>query len=66
METVTLRITMKNNSDARRADALRSIRSAKARHNGGKLVIATVDADDLDAARELLEESHAVASFEVS
>ena len=63
--TTTIKIEMANNSDARRADVLRSIRGASCRHNGGKIVIATVDSDDLDAARELLEESHAVKSFEV-
>lgn len=65
MNTTQIRITMRNNTDARRADILGDIGSASVRHNGGKLVIATVDASDLDAAKELLDASNAVASYEV-
>jgi hypothetical protein len=55
---------MRNNSDARRADVLADIDSASARHNGGKLVIVTLDADDRERAERLLDESHAVASYD--
>jgi hypothetical protein len=61
----TIRVTMRNNSDARRADVLDDLASAKARHNGGKLVIVALDASDLARAQEMLDESHAVASYEV-
>jgi hypothetical protein len=66
MATQTIRITMRNNSDARACRALPDVGSAKLRHNGGKLVIATVDAADVDAAREALDADHGVSSYEVS
>lgn len=65
MAQITVRVTMRNNSDARRADVLETVGSAKARHNGGKLVIVTVDSDDVSEATQLLDASHAVASYEV-
>ena len=61
-----LRITMNNNSDARRADVLADIRSAQARHNGGKIVIVTIDDDDLEAARTALEGSHQVREWDIA
>lgn len=56
---------MRNNSDARRADVLSRIRSARAKHNGGKLVIVTLAGGDVDQAREMLEADHKVDSYEV-
>ena len=56
------RIEMTNNSDARNADILSSLR-IKAKHNGGKTVIAVVDASRTEAVKALLDESHKVASY---
>jgi len=64
--TTKLRIVMTNNSDARRADILADIRSASAKHNGGKVVIVTIDDDDLEAARTALDGSHQVREWEVA
>jgi len=66
MTMTKLRITMTNNSDARRADILADIRSASAKHNGGKVVIVTIDDDDLEAARDILDGSHQVREWEVA
>ena len=65
MKTTTIRVTCSNNSDARALRVGLDGLDHKARHNGGKLVIVTVDAADVDAARGLLDDSHAVASYEV-
>lgn len=59
----TIRITCSNNSDARDFRLLGTL--AKVKHNGGKLVIAQVTESDLAAAKELLDDSHKVASYEV-
>ena len=64
MSATKIRITMENNSDARRADVLASLRGVEARHNGGKVVIAMVPDAQLDAAKAILEESNAVKSYE--
>ena len=61
----TIRITTRNNADARKFEVLDDVGSANCRHNGGKLVIATVDDADLAAAEALLDASHAVAGYEV-
>ncbi len=66
MKKTTIRVTMRNNSDARSFHVLDSVRHEH-RHNGGKLVIVTVDGDSyLEEARGLLDASHAVASYEES
>ena len=64
MSATKIRITMENNSDARRADVLASLRGVEARHNGGKVVIAMVPDAQLDAAKAILDESHAVKAYE--
>jgi ribosome-interacting GTPase 1 len=65
METTTIKITARNNSDARNFDVLDEFRGASARHNGGKVVIATVRTADLVQVIETLGASHAVAGYEV-
>jgi hypothetical protein len=62
-EMAKIRVTCRNNSDARTFPDLG--RSASSKHNGGKLVIVTCEDSDLDAVKGALEESHAVASYEV-
>jgi hypothetical protein len=65
METTTIKITARNNSDARSFGVLDEFRGASVRHNGGKGVIATVRTEDLTQVIEALEASHAVAGYEV-
>lgn len=61
-----VRITTRNNSDARNFTLLRGLcRPSDVRHNGGKLVIAIIDDAALTDVVRLLEDSHAVASYEV-
>lgn len=60
-----IRVTARNNSDARKFDVLDDVRSAKSRHNGGKLVIVTCDDGDLAEVESLLDASHAVSAYEV-
>lgn len=62
---MTIRIQARNNSDCRRFGALDGIRSARVRHNGGRLMIATVAADDIAEAVVALDESAQVATYEV-
>ena len=64
---VTIRIEARNNSDARNTGLWsRSLpRTASARHNGGKIVVATCRESDLDAVKETLESMHEVRSYEV-
>lgn len=62
--TKTIRIQTTINSYARNFDMLDSL-AVTCKHNGGKIVIVTVDADDIDAARAVLEDSYKVAAFEV-
>lgn len=62
--TTTIRIQTRNNSTARAFDLLDGT-DAKCRHNGGKLVIATVDAEDVPAVVAILDESYQIASYEV-
>lgn len=62
--TTTIRITCRNNADTRKFDVLGDL--AKVKHNGGKLMIATLDDSDLAAVKELLEESRMVAGYEVT
>ncbi len=62
MNTV-IRIKTRNNSDARNFRLLGDL--ADVNHNGGKLVIARVEADDVDAVKALLDDSYMVASYEV-
>lgn len=62
---VTIRVTTRNNSDARDFVVLHDIDSAKCRHNGGKLVVVTLDASDVAAAKRLLDDSRAVAEYTV-
>lgn len=57
---------MRNNSDARKAAILDDVSSAQARHNGGKLVIVTLDRDDVEAAKEILDGSHSVDRYEIT
>lgn len=69
MSKHTVRVTMKNNSDARKAGtgAWPLDAGDNTRHNGGKLVIITCGSDDgLEELRAELEASHLVASFEVA
>lgn len=60
---ITVRIKCRNNSDARNFRLLGDL--ADVNHNGGKLVIARVEADDVEAVKALLNDSYMVASYEV-
>lgn len=61
-----VRITMTNNSAASRpGDVSDLIGGHPCRHNGGKLVIATVPASEIDAVRADLDDSHSVKSYDV-
>lgn len=57
-----IRVTMRNNSDARRVDGT-LLGGCPARHNGGKTVI--IVAADLFSATEALDEDPRVASYVV-
>lgn len=61
MTTKKIRVTCRNNSDARGFDLL-----PRAKHNGGKLVIVLVDSADLASAQQTLDDAHEVASYEVT
>lgn len=63
--STTIRVQMKNNSDARKIGSTGKLVWMSAKHNGGKTVIVTVDDSQLDKAVGLLDESHLVASYEV-
>lgn len=54
-----IRITCRNNSDARRG---LDLPAGNSKHNGGKVIIATVHEDDLADVTAWLDASHAVAS----
>lgn len=60
----TFRITCRNNSDARNFQLLGDL--ADARHNGGKLVIARVEDEDVPEVKRLLDDSYMVASYETA
>jgi len=62
----TIRITTRNNSDTRNFTVLDSISSATVKHNGGKVMVAKLDASDLAAAERLLDEAREVASYETT
>lgn len=64
----TVRVTMQNNSDARKAGTVAWPLDAgeSTRHNGGKVVIITTGSDEgLEELRAELEASHLVVSYEV-
>ena len=63
MATMKIRISMANNSDARKADVLNSIPGARGRHNGGKVVIVTLDAAHVPLAEKLLLADNRVSQF---
>jgi len=65
MSTTTIRIEMKNNNDARGLRVLADFSGASRKHNGGKVVIATVQTGDLSLATDALESDNLVASYEV-
>lgn len=62
--TTTIRITCRNNSDARSFSLLDGL--AKSRHNGGKLVIAQVELSDLAEVKARLDDSGTVSTYEVA
>jgi hypothetical protein len=63
-----IRITCRNNKDARTALKAEIGHLCETRHNGGRLVIAEVDdaPGKLDAVTARLDESHDVVSYEVA
>ena len=65
MSTTTIRVEMKNNSDARGLRVLASFSGASRKHNGGKVVNVTVRTGDLSLATDALESDNLVASYEV-
>jgi hypothetical protein len=60
-----IRITTRNNSDARKFEVLADLEGVKTRHNGGKLVIAEVHESALATVRERLEQANEVKTYVV-
>lgn len=63
MSTLKYRIVCENNSDARDFRVLSDV-AVTTRHNGGKVVICTIQAEDAAQADRLLDESNKVSSYE--
>lgn len=64
---VTIKITMSTNALASNPSKVEALIPGLygARHNGGKVVIATVEEADLAAVEEALDSAHQVTAYEV-
>lgn len=60
-----IRVECRNNADCRRFTALDGVRGAKSRHNGGKVMIVTCEAHNLDDVTRALDDSQQVSGYEV-
>jgi len=61
---VKIRVTCRNNSDARKCVILDDVPSAICRHNGGKIIIVTVPNEDLARVEKILETSHLITAYD--
>lgn len=62
--TTTIKISMHNNSDARKL-SIADVIAVPCKHNGGKVVIATVPVSRVEAVCALLDDDHSVKEYEV-
>ncbi len=62
-QVITVRIVMRNNADARKAPP--KLGGVPVKHNGGKLVIATCPASEIEEFKEFLNEENSVSSYEL-